>query len=136
MKNTWPVPHIDAVLQDPGGAEAFAVFNSTSRYWHLPSSLDSQYFHTFMTPDGVMHRARRTQEECNRVTKFQACVEQSYSELREKLLAWLDDLALFDRTEDGLLRLLRRFFGLSLKILQCHFRNLFLQRNSVGWTKH
>lgn len=38
-----------------------------------------------------------------------------YSDLRENLLAWLDDFALSDCTEDGLLRILRRTFELSLK---------------------
>lgn len=112
IKNTWPMPHIDAVLQDVRGSEAFAAIDFTSGYWQLPMDPDSQPLHSFMTPDGVMQPTRTTQGGCNSAANFQACVEPCFSELRENLLAWLDDFALHNQTEHGLLRVISRFLDI------------------------
>lgn len=108
-KSTWPMPYIDAVLQDVRGSKAFAVIDFTSGYWQLPMHPDSQALHAFITPDGVMQPTRTTQGGCNSAANFQACVEPCFSELRDNLLAWLDDFALHHYTEDGLLHVLERF---------------------------
>lgn len=39
VKNTWPMPHIDAALQDMRGAQAFAAIDFASGYWQLPMHL-------------------------------------------------------------------------------------------------
>lgn len=109
IKSTWPMPHIDAVLLEVRGAEAFAAMYFTSGYWQLPMDPDSQALHAFMSPDGVMQPTRTTQEVCNSAANFQACVEPCFSELRENVLEWLDDFALHHHTEEGLLHVLELF---------------------------
>lgn len=112
VKMTWPMPHIDAIIQDVRGATVFAGIDFTSGYWQLPMHPDSQHLHAFMTPDGVMQPTRTTQGGCNSAANFQACVEPCFVELRDNLMAWLDDFALHHRTEEQLLQLLSRFLQL------------------------
>lgn len=112
VKNTWPMPHIDSVLSDVRGAGAFATMDFCSGYWQLPLHEDSQHLHAFMTPDGVMQPTRTTQGGCNSAANFQACVEPCFSELRENLLAWLDDFALHGRTETDVMNTIARFLAI------------------------
>lgn len=59
------------------------------------------------TTHGVWHSA----------TNFQACVDRCFSELRATLLEWLDDFALFDQSEEGLLAVLSTFLRLCAEYL-------------------
>lgn len=68
-----------------------------------------------MTPDGIMHPTRTTKGGCNTADNFQACVEPCFSELRDHLLAWLDDFALYAVSESDLLGILDRFLALCAK---------------------
>lgn len=109
VKNTWPMPHIDAVINDVKGAVVFAIVDFCSSYWQLPLHKDSQALHAFMTPDGVMQPTRTTQGGCNSAANFQACVEPLFGALRGNLLAWLDYFALFAKSEGTLLDILEEF---------------------------
>lgn len=109
IKNTWPMPHIDAVINDVQGAVFFAIVDFCSSYWQLPLHKDSQALHAFMTPDGVMQPTRTTQGGCNSAANFQACVEPCFGQLRGNLLAWLDDFALYAPSEERLLDILDKF---------------------------
>lgn len=115
VKNTWPIPNFDAILQDVGGAEAFATINFTYEYWQLQMNPESQNKHAFMTTDGVMQLERMAQTGCNRAANFQLCVETCHSEIGETLLTRLNDFALFDKIENELLLVLQRFFSSLLK---------------------
>lgn len=115
VKNAWPQPYIDTVLQDVCSAEAFAAIDLTFRYWPLPFHVDSQHLQALIAPDVVKHQTRLARERCSSPAKFQACIDPCYSLLRENNLAWLDDFVLIDFTEDGFLRIRQRFFELPLK---------------------
>lgn len=78
----------------------------------------SQHLHAFMSADGVVQPTRTTQGGCNSASNFQQCVEPCFAELRENLLAWLDDFVLQNREEDALLDTLQRFMEI------CASRNL------------
>lgn len=93
VRNTRPMTHIDAFLQVVRGPEAFPAIGSISGYWKLPMHLESQYWHAFMTPDGVIQPTRTTQSGFNSTASFQACEEPCYSAIRENLLALLNDSA-------------------------------------------
>lgn len=107
------MPHIDVVLQGVRGAQAFAAIEFTFGYLQLSMHPDRQYLHAFMTPNSVMQPTRTTQGGCNTASNFLSCVEPCYSGLREHLLDWLDDFALFERTKNGLFCVLERFLQLS-----------------------
>lgn len=70
VKHKRPKPHIDAVLQDMRGAEAFAAIDFTSGYWQLRMHPDSQHSHALMTPDGVMLPTGTMQGKCRSAANF------------------------------------------------------------------
>lgn len=51
-----------------------------------------------------------TQGGWNSAANFQEKVESCFSELKENIKAWIDELMIFATDEAHLLRLLRRFF--------------------------
>lgn len=64
------MPHIDVVLQEVRGSEAFEAMDFTSGYWQLPMDPDSQPLHAFMTHNGVMQPTRITIGGCNSAASF------------------------------------------------------------------
>lgn len=62
--------HIDAVLQDGRGAEAFSAIDLTTGYWQLPLHVDNQHLYSFMTPNGVMQPTKTTHRGCNSTANF------------------------------------------------------------------
>lgn len=120
QKTVWPMPHIDAVLSDMRGARVFAGIDFCSGYWQLPLAPDSQSLFDFMTCDGVVEPTRTTQGGCNSTANFQANVEPCFAELRDNLLAWLDDFVLHGRSEEEHLRNLNRFLNI------CVMKNLVI----------
>lgn len=114
--------HIDAVMQDPSCVKAFASIDFTSGYWQLPMHEESQPRHAFMTPHYVMKTTRTSQGDCNSTGNFQASVEPCFSELRDHLLAWPDNLVLYHSTESSLLKVIDRFLQICadhLIVVQC-----------------
>lgn len=109
VNNTWPMPHIHAVLQELRGSEAFVAMDFTSGYCKLPVHPESPPLHAFNHPDGVLQPPMNTQGGLKSASNFQACLEPCFSYLRENLLAWLDDVSIHDRTEAVLLRILEKF---------------------------
>lgn len=109
IKNTWPMPNVDAVLQDMPNAESFEAIDVKSSYWKLPMRRDGQALHSFMTPDSIMKPPRTTKGGFKSAAIFLACVVPCSGEFFESLLALLDDFVLHNRTETGLLHILERF---------------------------
>ncbi len=134
-KITWPIPHIDTVLSDLRGAQAFATIDFCSGYWQLPLHENSRPLHAFMTTDGIVQPNRTTQESCNSAANFQACVEPCFTGLRQNLLDWLDDFAIYAEDEVSLLTVLRRFLTICREKKPGHLGqeiDLFLRNKYSG----
>lgn len=112
FRNTRPVQHMDAALQEVRGSEAFARIEFALGYWQLQMDPESQPLHAFMTPDGAMHSTRTKEGRCSRIANFQACVESCTNELFDNLLTWLDDFSLHNKAEGGLLRVAENFLAI------------------------
>lgn len=112
VKNTWFMPHINAAVQDLRIAAVFAGINFTSGYRQLPMHSDSQHVHSFMTSDEIMKPTSTNQGGCNSAANFQERVEPCVQELRNNLLAMLDDFALHRKTKSGLFDALACFLQL------------------------
>ena len=112
VKNTWPMPFIDAVTNDVRGTEAITLIDFTSGYLQLQMNPNSQALHAFMTPDGVMQPTRTAQGGCNSAENFRACVEPCFESIRNNLLTWIDDFPLHNSSEESLLRTLQKFLSI------------------------
>jgi hypothetical protein len=49
----WSMPNIQDELHDLHGSELFAMLDFCQGYWQIPLHKDSQYYQSFITPDGV-----------------------------------------------------------------------------------
>lgn len=112
MKNMWLMPHIDAVLQDVRESTAFSGIDFTSGCWKLFTHSENQSLYAFMTHNDDMQLTQTTHVGCNSAANFQACVGPYFGELRDNLLARLDDLALQNWSESDLLNILSLFLQL------------------------
>lgn len=66
-----------------------------------------------MSSDGILQPTRTTQGGCNCDANFQVCVEPCYENLRDHLLAWIDDFALYANDESQILDVLEELFRIS-----------------------
>lgn len=101
-----------------GGQALFGSIGFCSGYWQLPLEESCQHLHAFMTPEGAVQPTRTAQGGWNSAANFQACVEPCFADLREHLLAWLDDFAAHAEDAAQLLGVLEKFFSV------CRERNL------------
>jgi len=120
VKEAWPMPNIDAEVQDFKGSKFFAQLDFVSGYWQLPVHPDSYHLCGITTPSGVFASKRVLQGLSNAVSYFQRTVEPCFKEIKDFLKAWLDDFSLYAKTETDLLDYLETF----LKI--CYQRGLYL----------
>lgn len=70
----WPMPLIDAELNDVRGSKIFGNIDFCSRYWQLALATRCQHLLTFMIPRGVVKPARATQGIHNSGQNFQQVV--------------------------------------------------------------
>lgn len=120
IKQAWPMPNLDAELQDFAGSTCFASLDFCSGYWQLPMHQDSYNACGVICPNGTYSSTRVLQGLTNAVSYFQSTVEPLFAELRGNMKAWLDDFNLHGKTEVELLSRLCRFFEI------CQKYNLFL----------
>ncbi len=76
----------------------------------MPLHADSQKYHSFLTPHGIFQPTRTLQGAMNSVQNFQSRVEPCFSRMSTSLKAWLDDFAVYSKTEDALIDNLRDLF--------------------------
>lgn len=103
LQTFWPMPNIDAELVEARGAKSFAAIYFCSCYWKPPLHPDSQPPFALMTPNGVVMLTRNTQGGTNSAANFQEKFTDCFEELQENFI-------IFDKDENQLLRILRRFF--------------------------
>lgn len=95
---------------------------------------DSDSLYVFFTPDGVMQLTSTTQDGCNSMDSFLACVEPWFSELRDNLPAWLDDFSLYDALKEGVLSTLSWILALLEELrLAASLPKLTFFANRIKW---
>lgn len=130
IEEAWPMPHIEAEINDFPGSKFFASLDFVSGYWQLLLAEESWTNCGVVTPTGVCASKRVLPGLTNAGAHFQRSVEPCFAELKKNLKAWLDDFSLHAETEEELLSVLNRFFEI------CAEKNLQLSvKKSVLFTK-
>lgn len=123
----WPMPNIEAEIQDFAGNTHFASLDFCSGYWQLPLHPDSYDACRVVCPIGTYSSTRVLQGLKVATPYFQSTVEPLFSSLRDNMKAWLDDFNIFCKSEQELLSYLAEFFrickthNLYLSAKKCHF---------------
>jgi hypothetical protein len=124
----WPMPILEVVMDRLAGAKVFFSLDWFRGYWQLALDPESQEFFTFMTSRGMVTPTRVLMGCTDAVAYCQGAVEQIFGELLYRvILAWLDDILGYAKTEDQLLKALRQVleacqtYGLRLHPGKCAF---------------
>ena len=124
----WPMPMLEVILDHVAGASLFFSLDFFKGYWQFMLDKDSQELFSFLTDEGVYTPTRVLMGGSDSVAYCQSTVQDMFAEfLYQGLLIWLDDLLGYEKTEDGLLDLLRRILevcaqkGLKLNPKKCSF---------------
>lgn len=123
----WPMPNLEAEMQDFSNSKFFASLDFCSGYWQLPLCPSSYDSCGVVCPMGVFSSTRVLQGLKNATSYFQSTVEPLFSNLRKHLKAWLDDFNLHGESENELLDYLEEFiltckkYGLFLSAKKCTF---------------
>eukprot|EP00171_Calliarthron_tuberculosum_P000781 IDg781t1 len=99
IQEAWPMPHLEAEINDFKGSTCFASIEFVSGYWQLPLAKESWTCCGVVTPTGIRASTRVLPGLTNSGAHFQRSVEPCFSELRSNLKAWLDDFSLHAKDE-------------------------------------
>ena len=126
VKDSFPLPRIDATLDSLGGAEWFTTLDLLSGYWQVALSKDAQLKSAFCTPNGLFQWKVMPFGLCNAPATFERLMETVLRGLHwESCLVYLDDVIIFGKTEEQLLQRMDTVFsrltnaGLKLKPSKC-----------------
>ena len=127
IKDSFPLPRIDEVLDILGGARYFTTLDLAHGYYQVTMDKDSIEQTAFRVPWGLYEYMRMPQGLSNAANTFQRVMVFIFADMNLlELVLYLDDILIFSSTlEEHLVRLekvLARLdqFGLKLKGKKCH----------------
>ena len=128
VKDVYPLPRIDATLDQLGGAKYFTTLDLTAGFWQVEMASGSAEKTAFITPMGLYEFEVMPFGLCNAPATFQRLMDSVLGHLgTEYVLVYLDDVLIFSRTFEEHLQHLRRVLGclrdanLCVKLKKCYF---------------
>ncbi|KAE8987554.1 hypothetical protein PR001_g22292 [Phytophthora rubi] len=128
VKDWYPMPLIDDILDMLGGAKLFSTMDIASGYWNVPMHEDSVAKTAFTCKYGLYEWLVMPFGLCNAVPAFERLVETVLVDLKWRVcLVYVDDCVVFcDDFPSHLFRVrqvLTRFreAGFKLKMMKCHW---------------
>ena len=101
LKDVYPLPRIDATLDQLGGCRYFTAMDLTSGYWQVDMKDEDAAKTAFITPDGLYEFTAMPFGLCNAPATFQRLMDQVLGNLRyEYALVYLDDVMVHSKTFD------------------------------------
>jgi hypothetical protein len=89
----WPMPFLEAVVNNLAGSRCWFRLDAFKGFWMMPLAEDCQEMFSFMTDRGVFTPRRSIQGALNSATQFQARMAEVFKGLiNESLIIWIDDL--------------------------------------------
>lgn len=99
VRDAYPLPRIDDILDHLGGATVFTCLDLKSGYWQIPVGKESQQKTAFITPDGLYQTKRLPFGLCNGPASFQRIMDEILAGLKLNIcLVYLDDLIICGKT--------------------------------------
>jgi len=126
VKNRYPLPHIDDLVERTKGSRYFCVLDMSSAYWQVPLAEEDRPKTAFSTPSGHYQFNVMAFGLCNAPATQQESMRRTLQGIHN-VDVLLDDVIIHDSTMNGLLGILRKVFqrlrerNLKLKMKKCHF---------------
>lgn len=136
IKNRYPLPRVDDLLDHTSGSKFFCVLDMSSAYWQVPLAPEDKWKTAFSTPSGHYHFNVMPFGLCNAPATQQEFMRRTFRGM-QKVDVLLDDVIVHDASIPALLERLRAVFqrmrekNLKLKASKCH-----LMKSSVTYLGH
>ncbi len=128
IKDSYPLPRIDDLLDHVGTASFFTSLDLASGYWQVPVRPEDREKTAFITQDGLFQFKHMPFGLCNAPATFQRLMDRVLSGLKWSMcLVYLDDVLIFSRDFPEHLRRLDLVLGaiqsagLVLNLEKCQF---------------
>ena len=128
VKDVYPLPRIDDVLDRLGGAKFFTTLDLYKGYWQVPMAEADRPKTAFVTPDGLFQFKRMSFGLCNAPASFQRMMDTILGPLKWKIcLVYMDDILIYSESFKQHLERLALVLqaiqraGLLLQIRKCLF---------------
>lgn len=129
LKDCFPVPNIDDVLEKLQRAKYFTVMDLENGFFHVPIEESSKKFTAFVTKEGLFEFNRTPFGFCNSPAVFIRFINHVFQQLMNEdiLDLYMDDIIIHGRTADECLIRMEKVFGtaaangLKIKWKKCHF---------------
>jgi hypothetical protein len=130
LKDNYPLPKMDYILQKVVGSQKMSMLDGYSGYNQIMVHPDDQEKTTFTTPWGTFMYAKMPFGLMNAGETFQRAMDIAFAEERDKFIViYLDDITIFSGSDDEHLKHLKqvflkcRRFGISLNPKKVKFCN-------------
>ena len=131
-KDTFPLPRIDDLLDQPGRAKYFSTLDLASGFWQIRVHPDSVEKTAFTVPQGLYEFNVMPFGLCNAPSVFQRLMQQVLMGLNpldspDFVSVYIDDVLVFSETLNDHMEHLQKVItriqsvGLKLKPAKCHF---------------
>ena len=128
LKDNYPLPKMDHILQRVVGSQRISMLDGFSGYNQVLVHPDDQEKTTFTTPWGTFMYSKMPFGLMNAGATFQRAMDIAFSEEKDKFVViYLDDITVFSKTDEKHLQHLERIFhkclkfGVSLNPKKSHF---------------
>ena len=109
---SWPMPHLEVVMNNLEGSNCFFSLDCFRFYWQLPCEKTSCEYFTIVTPSGLYTPTRVIMGATDAVAFCQQAIERVLSPMLDKgVQAWLDDILGYANGEAKMLDILREVLG-------------------------
>lgn len=111
MKDNYPLPKMDNILQKVVGSQRMSMLDGFSGYNQVLVHPDDQDKTTFTTPWGTFMYSKIPFGLMNVGATFQRAMNIAFSEQKDKFVVmYLDDITVYSKYDEKHLRHLERFF--------------------------
>jgi len=101
LKDNYPLPMMDHILQTVAGFEMMSLLDGFSRYNQIEVAQEDQHKIAFTTPWGTLAYNQMPFELINAGATFQRAMDLSFGDLKNKIIVvYLDDLTVFSRKRE------------------------------------
>jgi len=127
-KDAYPIPQINNMLNELGGAQWFTTLDLASGYWQVEMDPESQEKTAFTTKYGTYEFTIMPFGLTNAPATFQRLMNEMLNDmLNNGVMVYLDDINIYTKTFEEHLKKLEEVFkrirvaGLKIKPSKCHF---------------
>ena len=128
IKNRYPLPRIDELLDHIGGRKIFSSLDLLDGYYQIAITPQDQHKTAFTTPFGHYEFKVLAQGLCNSPSTFQKVMNDVFADyIYDFVVIYLDDILVMSRTPEEHLHHLRlvferlRLHKIYAKMSKCHF---------------